>query len=310
MVVLLAAAAAGSAGCYDPAVAACTVQCASGAECPDGTSCGGGWCNPPGVSAASCAGGGGDGGGGGPSFDAAPLELDDGGRPVDDMVAVAAGAFDMGCAGPPDDIACFPDEDQHAVTLSSYEIDRTEVVQGAYALCVADGACSAPVTAHWRPGERPQWPAVGLDHAMATAYCDWVGKRLPTEAEWERAARGTDLRVYPWGNDDPDCAIHGAWAIPGCVAEPAGVGTHPAGASAVGADDMAGNVWEWVADWYDADYYGVSPSEDPQGPASGTERILRGGGFMTGEARFLRVSNRNNTAPGDAADTYGVRCAR
>jgi formylglycine-generating enzyme required for sulfatase activity len=308
--VWLTAAVAVSAGCYDPGVPGCAVQCASGSECPEGTSCSAGWCNPPGVSGATCAGGGGDGDGGGDGIDAMPLAIDDGGRPVDDMVAVAAGAFDMGCAGPPADNGCYPDETQHEVTLSAYEIDRTEVTQAAYALCVADGACPAPLTAHWRPSDRPQWPAVGLDHAMAAAYCGWVDKRLPTEAEWERAARGTDLRVYPWGDDDPECGVHGTWATSGCLAEPASVGTYPAGATALGGDDMAGNVWEWVADWYGADYYEVSPDEDPEGPGAGTERILRGGGFLTGDARFLRVSNRNNTPPADAADTYGVRCAR
>jgi formylglycine-generating enzyme required for sulfatase activity len=299
------------AGCYQPAATRCKATCASGDECPKGTSCADGWCNPPGVPASECRAGG-DGGVG--TSDGA-LAIDDAGHPVDDMIEVPAGPFAMGCAGPPDDQLCFADEPQHEVTVSTFELDRREVTQEAYALCVADGACAEPApSSYWNPVTHPDWPAVEIDFAMAVAYCEWVGKRLPTEAEWEKAARGDqDVRVWPWGNTVPVCDLHAIYAPGDCTSDPAPVGSLPAGKGPYGHDDMAGNVWEWVYDWYDADYYNVSPASDPTGPATGVEKILRGGGFQSGEARFLRVSNRNNTAPDDTmarAPTHGVRCAR
>lgn len=309
-VVALVTALLAASGCYEPTVARCMATCATGDECPKGTSCSQGWCNPPGVPGSACAAGG--DGGEGPSDGALPL--DDAGRPADDMIEVPAGPFTMGCAGPPDDQLCYPDEQQHEVTVSAFELDRREVTQQAYALCVADGACPEPASIYHDPLAHPNWPAVAIDFPMASAYCEWLGKRLPTEAEWEKAARGgSDLRVYPWGNTVPVCGVHAVYASGDCTADPAPVGSLPAGMGPYGHDDLAGNVWEWVNDWYDSAYYEMSPSDDPQGPASGTQKILRGGGFQSGDARFLRVSNRNNVLPDDTsarAPTHGVRCAR
>lgn len=226
----------------------------------------------------------------------------------------------MGCAGAQDAQRCDANEYQHEVMLSAYEIDRTEVTQADYAACVAAGACVPSASSYHNPIANPRWPAVGLDHAMAALYCAWVGKRLPTEAEWEKAARGeADTRVYPWGDENPACDVHavvrGLGGGDDCSGplEPRDVGSLTAGDSPYDVHDMAGNVWEWVHDWYGASYYETSDSTDPQGPSDGTFRILRGGGFMTGDSRFIRISNRHYLeGTGDFArlDTHGVRCAR
>jgi formylglycine-generating enzyme required for sulfatase activity len=220
-----------------------------------------------------------------------------------DMVSVSAGDFMMGCAGT--DTQCQNDEKPlHRVTLSAFEIDRTEVTQDQYAACVEAMACGAP-TCDW-DCSKTNYPAGCVTWAQAKAYCGWAGKRLPTEAEWERAARGTDGRLYPWGNDIPDCT-HANMASCGAGAEP--VGNHPKGASPYGALDMAGNVVEMVADWYDASFYQTSPTNNPTGPATGTRYGGRGGGYRS-EPVWLRASARDWYDLLDASASLGFRCAR
>jgi formylglycine-generating enzyme required for sulfatase activity len=219
------------------------------------------------------------------------------------MVSVPAGAFTMGCATA--DTACRADElPAHSVTLSAFEIDKTEVTQEAYTACVGAGKCTPPLCA-WDCGQTT-YPANCVDWAQAKAYCAWAGKRLPTEAEWEKAARGTDGRIYPWGNDSADCTHMN---MDGCVGHVVAVGSYPAGNSPYGAEDMGGNVVEMVADWYDAAYYATSPATDPTGPSSGTTYVGRGGGFKS-TAVWQRCSSRDWYDLTDMGLSFGFRCAR
>jgi formylglycine-generating enzyme required for sulfatase activity len=221
-----------------------------------------------------------------------------------DMVGVDAGDFAMGCNEAVDD-ECDDDETpQHTVTLGAFEIDVTEVTQEQYSTCVAAGACPEPACP-WDCA-RANLPATCVDWAAASSYCAWADKRLPTEAEWEKAARGSDGQKYPWGNDDPSCSLTN---MLDCVGGVMPVGSLPDGASPYGALDMAGNVVELVADFYDANYYADSPAEDPTGPAQGSRYGGRGGGYKS-EAVWQRASKRDWYDGDDEGPSLGFRCAR
>jgi len=223
--------------------------------------------------------------------------------PVGDMVSVAAASFPMGCAT--GDTACNDDEKpQHMVSLDAFQIDKTEVTRGAYRACVQAGACKPPQCA-WDCSQ-PDLPAACIERADAQAYCAWAGKRLPTEAEWEMAARGTDGREYPWGNQPPDCTLVN---MAGCGDQPQPVGSYPTGASPSGALDMEGNVVEMVADWYDPAYYQASPGSNPMGPPTGTRYVGRGGGFKS-QAVWQRASQRDWYDLTDESPPLGFRCAQ
>jgi formylglycine-generating enzyme required for sulfatase activity len=218
------------------------------------------------------------------------------------MVYVPAGEFEMGSTEGRDD-----EQPVHTVMLDGFWIDQTEVTNAQYALCVAEGACRESAYAHDGSYNGENYPVVGVSWQDAANYCAWVGGRLPTEAEWEKAARGTDGRTYPWGNSAQDCykANYGL-----CIGwRTAAVGSYPAGASPYGALDMLGNVWEWVADWYDADYYSRSPVHNPQGPDSGTLRVLRGRSFSRGARQALRCAFRGELRPHLRQYNVGFRCA-
>lgn len=227
------------------------------------------------------------------------------------MVYVPAGEFLMGSSNADRD-----EKPEHHVTLDAFWIDRTEVTNAQFARFLNDqgnqtegGVTSLDVRSPdcgieaagsvFRP--KAGWeelPAANVSWYGAQAYATWVGGRLPTEAEWEKAARGTDGRTYPWGNGEPNSTRANFSADAGA---PVAVGSYPAGASPYGALDMAGNMWEWVADWYGEGYYAQSPARNPQGPDSGEARVLRGGSFYNSED-LMRCARRNSYGP-----YYGYR---
>jgi formylglycine-generating enzyme required for sulfatase activity len=251
--------------------------------------------------------------GGGSTADAARSAPDgstgesDAAPPREGMVRVPPGPFTMGCDDCGDDISPGTDErPAHEVTLSGFDIDVTEVSQSAYAACVAAAACSEP-SANYDPEGTPTLPVRNMTWDQAVAFCDWGGKRLPTEAEWEKAARGTDGRLYPWGEGDEDnCERANTDACDGVVLP---VGSLAAGASPYGALDMAGNLWEWTHDYYAADAYADHDRPDPQGPAEGTSRVYRGGSYGN-LPTLARVTNRADTYnPAVGGSGLGFRCA-
>jgi formylglycine-generating enzyme required for sulfatase activity len=224
------------------------------------------------------------------------------------MVLIPGGTFIMGSdegdndEGPP-----------HQVTVRDFSIDKTEVTNSHFARFLSDGNGSYYVSSmkivkngkgyRAQPGYENH-PVVYVSWYGAKRYCSWAGKRLPTEAEWEKAARGTNGRTYPWGEriDSTKANYSNGGTTP--------VGSYPAGVSPYGVYDMVGNVWEWVADRYRDTYYSSSPSYDPQGPYWGPYHVLRGGSWnSTPEA--LRTTFRHiNHRSKDVVGNVGFRCAR
>jgi formylglycine-generating enzyme required for sulfatase activity/uncharacterized caspase-like protein len=213
-----------------------------------------------------------------------------------EMVLVPAGEFTMGSNEYDDE------KPPRRVYLDAFHIDKYEVTNALYRRFVSATSRGAP--GYWNDARfngDPQ-PVVGVSWHDAAAYCGWAGKRLPTEAEWEKAARGTDGRRYPWGEQwDASRANSGG--------KPVSVGSYPGGVSPYGAHDMAGNVWEWVADWYEAAYYQRSPERNPKGPDSGQYRVVRGGSWDFSPIG-LRASYRNYGTPDRRFSLVGFRCAR
>lgn len=223
------------------------------------------------------------------------------------MVSIPAGKFWMGCNETIDKNCDDDEKPGHEVFLDAYSIDQYEVTVAEYRQCVEAKEC-APLnnissSCNWGKGDRDHHPANCVDWAQAQAYCQWAGKRLPTEAEWEKAARGDkDQRIYPWGSEwDANKANAGSsGTVP--------VGSYAAGVSPYKVHDMAGNVWEWVQDWYEQAYYKRGMTQNPKGPDTGTDRIVRGGSWGD-VARDLRVSGRYGNDPGVRVDGFGFRCA-
>jgi formylglycine-generating enzyme required for sulfatase activity/tRNA A-37 threonylcarbamoyl transferase component Bud32 len=230
------------------------------------------------------------------------------------MVYMPAGEFMMGS-----DNGDADEKPQHTVSLDAYWIDQTEVTNSMYAKCVTDGECELPTATqsstrsnYYDDTQYADYPVINVDWSQANAYCGWAGRQLPTEAEWEKAARSTDGRTYPWG-EGIDCSLANYRGKNSendfCIGDTQVVGSYPQGASMYGALDLAGNVWEWVADWYSETYYIGAPSENPQGLASGQYRVLRGGSLYD-VSRDLRSSDRSWSIPGYRSGNVGFRCAR
>jgi len=217
------------------------------------------------------------------------------------------------------DSDCDDDESPyHSVYISGFFIDAMEVTAGDYKDCVEAGLCnytgSNSNAAHTYNNSRDNHPINYVSWTDAKTYCEAKEKRLPTEAEWEKAARGEDGRLYPWGNETATCeyTIMREGSVKGCdQGSTWPVGSKTAGASPYGAMDMAGNVAEWVHDWYDEAYYGGSPQDDPQGPTSSPHgyRILRGGS-LTSNAKILRTSQRQLYNATTQLSLGGFRCAK
>ncbi len=222
----------------------------------------------------------------------------------DGMLLVSAGTFNMGSgsgdAGP-----------VHAVTLNQFLIDKFEVTNGRYEACVNSGACSAPQRrgsftrgSYFGDAAFAQFPVVNVTWDQAQTFCQAQGGRLPTEAEWEYAATGGDGRRYPWGNDF-DSSL-----VPVSAGDTLAVGSFPGGISPFGAYDMAGNVLEWVSDWYSQGFYASSPAENPTGPDTGNQKVLRGGSFGAGDASLYLTTRRYIRNPAGADVDIGFRCVQ
>ncbi|SPP64805.1 conserved exported hypothetical protein [Nitrospira lenta] len=244
----------------------------------------------------------------------------------DEMVRIQAGPFTMGSDKKTDKNAYLVEMPQRSVYLDAYEIDKYEVTTVQYLKFVL--ATNRPPQVDWKfDGGNFQetmvsHPIMHVTWYEADEYCKWAGKRLPTEAEWEKAARGeTDTRIYPWGNEMAGLsrANFGRTGLSGPVRDrPERLLLYPPiisvfkydnAASPYGVFQMAGNVAEWVSDWYDKDYYKTAPDKNPKGPDKGSQKAFRGGGWID-STPSVRVSQRNGTDPKTSMNWMGVRCAR
>ncbi len=230
-------------------------------------------------------------------------------NPIDgaEMVWIPAGEFLMGTAEAEVDAwlksdASLNQEDfadempQRKITLDGYWIYKTPVTVKQYRFfCQKTNRDMSKV-----PGQQDDHPIANVSWEDAKAYCKWAGAQLPTEAQWEKAARGSDGRRYPWGNewDKSKCAYYSKYPV----------GSYPQGISPYGVLDMAGNVWQWCADWYKEDYYKTAPSHNPQGPATGQSRVVRGGSWFYYYPYDFRSAFRYDVEPDIRNDDDGFRC--
>jgi formylglycine-generating enzyme required for sulfatase activity len=231
--------------------------------------------------------------------------------PIDHMVLIyiPAGTFLQGTKLNPN----FPptsENPQRKVYLDGFWIDKTLVTNAMYRSCMTAGQCDKIINNdlennNFTAGGALDLPVVYVTWYNAQKYCNWVGGSLPTEAQWEKAARGSkDDRTYPWGDNDPNPSMLNFNNLLGSTTIS---GSYPTGASPYGVLDMAGNVRQWVADWYQSDYYTVAPDKNPPGPAMGTKKVLKGGGFND-PANYVRISSRLAHPPSSPGSNRGFRC--
>ncbi|MBI5301957.1 MAG: SUMF1/EgtB/PvdO family nonheme iron enzyme [Chloroflexi bacterium] len=228
------------------------------------------------------------------------------------MVYVPAGEFTMGGNDNGDE------KPPHPVYLDAFWMDKHEVTNALYKKCVDAGKCSAPSErnsytreSYYGDARYDNFPVIYVSWSAASAYCAWAGRRLPTEAEWEKAARGPaasagDRRIYPWGNTFDKNLLNSS---EGGKGDTTAVDSYPNGASPYGALNLAGNVWEWVADWYDPNYYSNAPRNNPKGPDAGQQRVLRGGSWYYNQFS-VRAAVRYIYLPDSGSFLVGFRCAQ
>ncbi|MCS6304625.1 MAG: formylglycine-generating enzyme family protein [Nitrospira sp.] len=225
------------------------------------------------------------------------------------MVLVPAGEFVMGSDKGDED-----ESPPHRVYLNAFYIDKFEVTNGQFAKYVETIQSEPPwgFTDKETPLIHAERPVRWVNWMDAMGYCLWIGKRLPTEAEWEKAARGTDERVYPWGNDPPT-SVHAVYGLKEGGAETVSViGNHKMGQSPYGVQDLAGNLYEWVMDWYAEDFYSSfinGSAINPRGPGEGAAKVQRGGSYINTPYR-LRSSFRTKGDPTEQDPNVGFRCAQ
>ena len=197
---------------------------------------------------------------------------------------------------------------QHIVYLDAFWMDKYEVSNAMYLKCMQDGACSEMVSDNttYNNWIYRNHPITYVTWEQANVYCQWAGRRLPSEAEWEKAARGTDGRKYPWGNEAPNARL--ANFDGSMIHEAVSVYRYPLGASPYGVLNMSGNVREWIADWYGEDYYLTTPYTNPTGPETGTERSLRSGSYNE-DKNEITITSRYRHEPQSAGLSRGFRCA-
>lgn len=226
------------------------------------------------------------------------------------MVYIPPGSFTMGVPVIP------PDSTKHEIYLDAYWIDQTEVTNGMYKKCIQDGFCKPPSmtssinrSQYYSDKQYNNFPVVNVDWEKAHQYCKWVNGHLPSEAEWEKAYRGTDGRLFPWGDESPSCELANInianFRI--CAGDLQEVGKYRKILSPYGVLDMAGNALEWVNDWYNYDYFRLSPFSNPQGPISGENKVIRGYIFVD---KYMQIRyQRSNENPYKSFRDVGFRCA-
>jgi formylglycine-generating enzyme required for sulfatase activity len=224
------------------------------------------------------------------------------------LVYIEAGEFPMGVPPEPGNLSADNDNPLHTIYLDAYWIDRYPVTNSMYTLCVDAGVCEPPhgevTPVTFADTSVQNHPVVGVDWQQAQTYCNWMDGRLPTEAEWERAARGNEGNKYPWGTHDPECTLLN---MEGCIGATSIVTKYDLGVSAEGLFDMAGNSFNWVGDWYQSDYYLTSPPQNPQGPDQGQVRAVRGSSYKVG-ANQVSPAKRFHMEPESSRDDLGFRC--